>query len=89
MASTTKDDIREWFENGMDMGAAYMLVVCDTFDWEDYPAYVMPGEDLAAKGRSMHGPNMQKVMECYNLSKPFDKQDQDGRFVFDGWSPYE
>lgn len=47
-----------------------MIVVCDTFDWEDYPRhYVMPTEDVHKKFASYNGSNMQKVMEVYALQK--------------------
>ncbi len=37
--------IDEWKRNGIDMGAEYLFVVTDQFDWHDYPVYVMPGDD--------------------------------------------
>ena len=51
-----------------------MIVVCDTYDWDDYPVYVMPTEDAQKKYSEYNGPNMQKVMEVYNLKKDIDKQ---------------
>lgn len=42
---TTQDDIREWFLAGTELAATHLIVVCDTFDHEDYPVYVkeIPG----------------------------------------------
>jgi len=37
---TTKENIQQWFEEGLELGASHLLVVCDTFDHEDYPVYV-------------------------------------------------
>ncbi len=71
---TTKEDIKEWIKRGQDQGATHMIVVCDTFDWEDYPVYVMPTEDARTKYHSYNGQNMQKVMEVYNLSKDINYQ---------------
>jgi hypothetical protein len=71
---TTKEDISNWIKYGQEQGATHMIVVCDTFDWEDYPVYVMPTEDVHQKFASYHGPNMQKVMEVYNLQKDTDIQ---------------
>lgn len=87
--ATTMQDLKDWFERGKQMGATHMIVVCDTYDWEDYPCYVMPHENLAQKAQAHHGPNMAKVMEVYNLSKTFEKQTMIGRYAFDGWSPYK
>lgn len=71
---TTKEDIKGWIKRGQDQGATHMIVVCDTFDWDDYPVYVMPAENVQDKYSQYNGPNMQKVMEVYNLSKDINKQ---------------
>lgn len=71
---TSKEDIRNWIKSGQEQGATHVIVVCDTFDWEDYPIYVMPTDDVQKKFADYNGPNMQKVMEVYNLSKDIDKQ---------------
>ena len=62
---TTKNDIREWFDSGRKNDYEFMLVVCDTFDYEDYPCY--------AKG-TQHGVNMQKIVEVYDLSMDRETQ---------------
>lgn len=49
-------------------------MVCDTFDYEDYPVEVKPDEDVRKVEAQYNGPNMQKVMEVYNLSMDMDKQ---------------
>jgi hypothetical protein len=36
--ATTMQDLREWYNRGKNIGATHMVVVCDTYDWEDYPA---------------------------------------------------
>lgn len=71
---TSKEDIKEWIQRGIDQGATHMIVVCDTFDWDDYPVYVMPEEDARKKYAGYNGANMQKVMEVYNLKKDIDIQ---------------
>ncbi len=72
--ATTKEDIKRWFERGVKIGATHVVIMCDTFDWEDYPVYIMPGEDARYKAETMNGPNMQQVMEVYNLSMPMEAQ---------------
>ncbi len=71
---TTKEDIKEWIKTGQQRGASHMIVVCDTFDWEDYPVYVMPNENVHDRYEHFNGPNMQKVMEVYNLQKDIEIQ---------------
>lgn len=69
----SREEIGRWFDDAQAAGAEYMLVVCDTFDWDDYPVPVKPGDDFA-KIFVKHSIDMQKVMECYNLK--MDKQEQ-------------
>lgn len=57
-----------------------MIVMCDTFDWTDYPVNVMPGENPREKGKSA---NMQKPMECYRLD--MDWQEQLGEHRANHW----
>lgn len=84
MMATTQADIRRWLNEGKSMGATYVIVVCDTFDWEDYPVYVASNEDVRKKYTEYNGPNMQKVMEVYSLKKDIEAQLSEHRaFHFD------
>lgn len=71
---TTKEDIRQWLNEGKEEGATHTMIVCDTFDWDDYPVHIMPGENAREKFKNYDGNNMQKVMEVYNLSKDIEQQ---------------
>ena len=70
--ATTREDIQGWLERGSDQHAEFMLVVCDTFDYEDYPVYCKKSELDDCKLK--HSRNMQKIMEVYDLSKNREKQ---------------
>jgi len=72
--ATSKEDITGWIKEGQAQGATHLIVVCDTYDWEDYPVYVMPDQDVKTEYTHYNGPNMQKVMEVYNLQKEIDFQ---------------
>lgn len=73
--AATREDIRGWFRAGVASGATHLIVVCDTFEWEDYPVYVggtAPGArtgDVREIAEEYRGKNMQRVMEVYNLSE--------------------
>ena len=71
---TTREMIQEWWTRGKAQNATHMIIVCDTFDHEDYPVFVMPGEDVHQKVAEYNGPNMQRVMEVYNFAMKFEKQ---------------
>jgi hypothetical protein len=66
--AATKDDLSRWFDEGIKANQKYMIVVCDTFDYKDYPVYT--GEDNFKEQYQKHdGVNMQRIMEVYDLSK--------------------
>jgi hypothetical protein len=85
---TSMETLRKWFDQGKSIGCAHMLVVCDAYNYEDYPIYVESGRDplVVASERCSSG-NMQQLMECYALHKPFDEQEMRGRFARDFSQP--
>lgn len=70
---TSKEEIRKWLVDGQKLGATHVLIVVDTFDYEDYPVYVMPNEDVRAKEKE-YSKDMQKVMEVYALHLDLETQ---------------
>ena len=64
---TTKTQIETWFDDGVARGATHMMVVCDTFDFEDFPVYVSSTEDFHEKYQAERDKRMQKIMEVYDL----------------------
>lgn len=71
---TIQDDIRGWLKRAP-KGATHMLVVCDTFNYEDYyPVFVMRGQNIKKEAKKRNGPNMTGLMEVYNLSMDLEKQ---------------
>jgi hypothetical protein len=67
--------IRDWFIEAKEAGATNLIIVCDTFDWEDYPVQVMPGEDIeeVMKGYN-YDKNMQRIMEVYCMKRSMKNQ---------------
>ena len=57
-------DIRQAYERGERDGASHMIIAMDSFDYEDYPIYVAPGEDP----RTRIPTNGDRVMECYRYT---------------------
>lgn len=64
---TTQNEINCWFDEGKEQGSTYLIVVCDTFDYEDYPVFADSDIECRISIESYDGPNMQKVMEVYDL----------------------
>lgn len=69
---TTRDEIQRYFEAGASQGRSHLLMVCDTYDHDDYPVYT-DTEEQARRYVESPGP-LQRVMEVYNLSKDMASQ---------------
>lgn len=64
----SREDIEGWFDRGVKEGATHLIVVCDGFDHDDYPAWVHPGQDFWESYDRFDGKNMQSIMEVYDLA---------------------
>lgn len=71
--AATREDIRGWLNYAKSKNATHMIVVCDTFEWEDYPVEVYP-DQIVADVVKKYSDNMQKVMEVYNMSLDLESQ---------------
>ena len=71
--AASKQDIREWFQRGKSEGATHMIVVCDTFDHEDYPVFVKPGEDPREQSTA-HRCKFSRVMDVYAMHLDMEAQ---------------
>lgn len=66
--AATKEDVLKWIEYAKKNNYDYVISVCDTFDYSDYPVYCME-EDLSKKSAQYNGTNMQKINEIIAVSK--------------------
>ena len=71
---TTRDDITRWFNDAKSNGATHLLIVCDTFEYSNYPVEVLPSQSANAVYRQLNGTNMRKVEEVYDLSLSLTQQ---------------
>jgi hypothetical protein len=72
--AASKNMIQRWFEEGVKQGASHMIVVTDTWDWEDYPVYVRPPAKPQNVVKKRENQAHQKVTEVYNLKMDMAKQ---------------
>ncbi len=61
-----------WFKGKK--GATHMFVVCDAYNGECYPVYVMPEENVREKYKTYHRKNMQRVWEVYSYRRDIETQ---------------
>lgn len=77
---TTRNEIKYWlYEGKADRNKTHMIVVCDTFDWENYPVYVTRQERAREKYKEYNEKNMQRVIEVYSYKDDLESQLNEGR----------
>ena len=72
--TATLNDIEDWLRRGIAKKATHVIIVHDTYDHENYPVFVSPGEDVFERASKYNGPNMQTIDEVYDLSIDIDEQ---------------
>jgi hypothetical protein len=65
--ATNRVEIAQWLAHAQDEGASHLLIVCDGFDYEEYPVLVMPEENVEEKIDEYNAKAMQNVMEVYHM----------------------
>lgn len=72
----TPHTIEKWFNNGVNNPEkpSHLIVVCDTFDYSNYPIYVFEGQNVRDEVNKIDRKDMSKVMEVYNLKESRDIQ---------------
>ncbi len=82
---TSRQEIKEWFDAANGVHSLYLIVVCDTFDWEDYPLGVFVPitsiEEFWKAFDEHNGLNMQKIMEVYEIAKGWPDHSGAGHLV--------
>ena len=63
----TKDDIARWINYAKQEKYEFIISVCDTFDYEDYPVYCKDKKELKEKFVHYDGVNMQQINEVIHI----------------------
>jgi len=71
---TTQNEIRTWLREGKAQGATHTLIVCDTFDHEDYPKHITVATEEEARKATHNLGSMQSLMEVYSHALDHEKQ---------------
>lgn len=78
--ATSVDNLKEWAGKGIAKGAKWMIVVCDMFEYEEFPVYATSVEHFdQLYNTSMHRKSMEQVMEVYDLESDLETQLQEHR----------
>lgn len=74
---TSRDEIKEWFEHGVENNNTHMIVVCDTWNYEDFPVFCK--NNINDKINNYESNKDYRVMEVYNLSLNMEEQLNEAR----------
>ena len=66
--AATRSDVDRWINHAKEIGAKYIISVCDTFDYDDYPVYVMLKENLEKEKTRIYNSSMQKINEVITIN---------------------
>jgi hypothetical protein len=81
---TTREQIQEWLTEGKRRKATHLVVVCDDFDYTDYPVYVHSTQNVREVFKELGNKDMQRVMEVYSYKRDLESQLNEHRaFHFD------
>jgi hypothetical protein len=72
--ATTSNEIRTWLNRGMDEEATHVIVVTDTFNYEDYPYFVKSGENIKEIIEQYEKSSLTRITEIYNMSMDIEAQ---------------
>jgi len=61
--TASREDVDRWKEYAKRNNIPYIISVCDTFDYDDYPVYCKDEEELKEKSNYYENANMQKINE--------------------------
>ena len=72
---TTREDIQRWMDRRNE-NDTHLIIVTDTFDYEEYPVFVKNTEDVSNKVNEYNSKSMQNVMEVYSFTGKYSIESQ-------------
>lgn len=71
----TYEEIKSMVEKGYAMDdCTHIIIVCDTYDYNNYPVFVIRGRDIHAEIERIKGESMQRVDEVYSTDLSIESQ---------------
>lgn len=67
--AATRADVDRWIKEAKSKNFPFILSVCDTFDWDDYPVYCKDKADLMIEYNAHNGTNMQRINEIIQITE--------------------
>lgn len=65
--AATKEEVEGWISKARKEGFKYIISVCDTFDYDDYPVYCYDEIDLDENKKYYSKASMQRINEIIKI----------------------
>lgn len=72
--AASKSEIQKWIKKAKNDDCSHLLVICDAFDYMDYPVYVNKNQNINTIVKIYRNKNMNRIMEIYDLNKDISEQ---------------
>ncbi len=66
--AATRDDVNRWIDTAKSKGCKFIISVCDTFDWDDFPVYIKDLNELILRVDNYDGVDMKKINEIIRIN---------------------
>jgi len=66
--AATRDDVNRWIDTAKTKGCKFIISVCDTFDWDDFPVYIKDLNELILRVDNYDGVDMKKINEIIRIN---------------------
>lgn len=66
--AATRDDVNRWINTAKSKGCKFIISVCDTFDWDDFPVYIKDLNELILRVDNYDGVDMKKINEIIRIN---------------------
>lgn len=75
--AATREDVDRWIETAKEKGYKYIISVCDSWDYEDYPVYCKDKKELKEETPKYSGVNMQRINEVITINSDGSVNEKD------------
>jgi hypothetical protein len=66
--AVSREQVNGWILRAKEQGAKYIISVCDTFDYDDYPVFCKNEQELEEKKNHYRSADMQRINEVITIN---------------------
>ena len=66
--AANRQDVNGWIQRAINNKCQYIISVCDTYDWDDYPVFCENKGQVLKESIQYNGVNMQRINEIIRIN---------------------